>query len=126
MLWFLSPAMVLVAQELSPASTLSWRGSKWKALLMYSSTSRHHDCRGQDLFQNWYVVYCLLFMYTASCYEYTYPCTFQHENLIILPYSGKLLREKTFANFTVLKLVKVFLCKIWEHGTFGTVKASNP
>ena len=85
---------------------------------MYSSTSRHHDCRGQDLFQNWYVVYCHVH---SSSYEYM--CTsmyFQHDNLIVVLYSGKLSRKRTFA---VLQLfVKVFLRKIWEHGTFGAAK----
>ena len=34
-----------------------------------------------------------------------------------LPYSGKLLREKTFANFAVLwQYTKVFFRKIWGHG----------
>ena len=42
-----------------------------------------------------------------------------------VPHSGKLSREKTFANFTVLWLYicESFLCKIWGH---GTAKASNP
>ena len=63
---------------------------------MYSSTSRHHDCRGQDLFQNWYVVYCHVHVH-SSCYEYMcISMYFQHDNLIVVLYSGKLLREKTF------------------------------
>ena len=37
----------------------------------------------------------------------------------IIPYIGKLLREKTFANFEVLWLfAKVFFCKLWRRGIF--------
>ena len=44
-----------------------------------------------------------------------------------LPYSGKLLREKTFAIFAVLWLfVKVFSTKFGGVVSFGTAKASNP
>ena len=45
----------------------------------------------------------------------------------ILPYSGKLSREKTFANFAVLWLsVKVFSTKLGGVVSFGIAKASNP
>ena len=47
------------------------------------------------------------------------PCT--------LPYSGKLSREKTFANFAVLWLfTKVFFTKFGGIASFGAAKASNP
>ena len=45
---------------------------------------------------------------------------------ILVPYSGKLLREKTFANFTVLWLfVKVFSVKFGGMASVGTAKGSN-
>ena len=48
-----------------------------------------------------------------------------HYELIL--YSGKLSREKTFANFAVLWLfVKVFSVKFGGVASFGTVKANNP
>ena len=41
--------------------------------------------------------------------------------------STKLLREKTFTNFTVLWLyAKVFSTKFWDVPSFGAAKASNP
>ena len=44
----------------------------------------------------------------------------------LIPYSGKLLREKTFANFAVLWLsAKVFSAKLGDVVFFGTAKASN-
>ena len=44
-----------------------------------------------------------------------------------LPYSGKLSREKTFANFVVVWLfVKVFSAKFWGMVSFGAAKVSNP
>ena len=43
------------------------------------------------------------------------------------PYSGKLSREKTFTNFTVLWLfAKVIPVKFGGMASFGTAKASNP
>ena len=43
-----------------------------------------------------------------------------------LLYSGKLLREKIFVNFTVLWLfAKVFSAKFGGSGTFGAAKTSN-
>ena len=43
-----------------------------------------------------------------------------------IPYSGKLSREKTFANFTVLWLIaKVFSAKFGSVASFGTAKANN-
>ena len=45
---------------------------------------------------------------------------------IILPYSGKLSREKTFVNFAVLWLfAKVFSAKFGDVLSFGVAKASN-
>ena len=44
-----------------------------------------------------------------------------------LPYSEKLLREKTFTNFTVLWLcMKVFSVKFAAMASFGVAKTSNP
>ena len=44
----------------------------------------------------------------------------------IIPYSGKLSREKTFTNFAVLWLVvNVFSAKFGGVATFGTAQASN-
>ena len=44
-----------------------------------------------------------------------------------IPYSGKLSREKTFTNFTILWLfVKVFSVKFGGITSVGTAKASNP
>ena len=44
-----------------------------------------------------------------------------------IPYSGKLSREKTFANFVVLWLfAKVFSVKFGGVVSFGTAQASNP
>ena len=44
-----------------------------------------------------------------------------------IPYSGKLSREKTVADFVVLWLfTKVFSAKFWGGASFGTAKASNP
>ena len=44
-----------------------------------------------------------------------------------LPYNGKLSREKTFVNFTVLWLfAKVFSTKFGGLASFGVAKASNP
>ena len=44
-----------------------------------------------------------------------------------IPYSGKLSREKTFANFMVLWLfTKVFSTNFGSMVSFGTAKASNP
>ena len=38
-------------------------------------------------------------------------------------YSGKLSREKTFANFVVLwQIAKVFFRKIWDVASFGVAK----
>ena len=43
-----------------------------------------------------------------------------------LPYSGKLLREKTFANFTVLWLfAKVFSAKFGGVASLGAAQVSN-
>ena len=42
-----------------------------------------------------------------------------HRQMVL--YSGKLLREKTFVNFTVL-----FSLQNWGCGTFGAAKVSNP
>ena len=45
----------------------------------------------------------------------------------ILPYSGKLSREKTFVNFAVFWLsAKVFSTKLGGMVSFGTAKVSNP
>ena len=45
----------------------------------------------------------------------------------IIPYSGKLLREKTFANFVVLWIfAKVSSAKFRGVVSFGAAKASNP
>ena len=44
-----------------------------------------------------------------------------------LPYSGNLLREKSFANFPVLWLfAKGFSAKFWGMASIGVAKASNP
>ena len=44
-----------------------------------------------------------------------------------IPYSGKLSREKTFANFMVMwHFTKVFSAKFGAVGSFGLAKASNP
>ena len=46
---------------------------------------------------------------------------------VFIPYSGKLLREKTFTNFAVLWLfVKVFSVEFGGVVSFGTAKGSNP
>ena len=51
-------------------------------------------------------------------------CSFY--DCLVLLYSGKLSREKTFTNFTVLWLfVKVFSAKFGGVAPFGTTKASN-
>ena len=43
-----------------------------------------------------------------------------------MPYSGKLSREKTFANFVVLwPFVKVFSAKFGGVASFGAAKVSN-
>ena len=43
-----------------------------------------------------------------------------------VPYSGKLLREKSFANYAVLWLfAKVFSVKFWGVVSFGAAKASK-
>ena len=48
-------------------------------------------------------------------------------NVAYILYSGKLLREKPFANFTVLwLLVKVFFAKFGGVMSFGAAKVSNP
>ena len=45
----------------------------------------------------------------------------------LIPYSGKLSREKTFVNFAILWLfVKVFSAKFGSMASFGAAKASNP
>ena len=47
--------------------------------------------------------------------------------VMYIPYSGKLSREKTFANFAVLWLfMKVFSTKFWGVLSFGAAKTSNP
>ena len=47
--------------------------------------------------------------------------------ILVIPYSGKLSREETFANFVVLRLcVKVFSAKFGGVVFFGAAKASNP
>ena len=47
--------------------------------------------------------------------------------LRVIPYSGKLSKGETFANFAVLWLfAKVFSAKSWGVASFGTAKASNP
>ena len=52
---------------------------------------------------------------------------FVGQHLSNLPYSSKLLREKTFANFVVLcQCAKVFSMKFGGVVFFGTAKASNP
>ena len=43
-----------------------------------------------------------------------------------LPYSGKLLREKTFTNFAVLWLCPKVFCEIGAMASFGVAKTSNP
>ena len=44
-----------------------------------------------------------------------------------LPYSGKLSREKTFANFTVLwRFAKVFSAEFGGVASFGAAETSNP
>ena len=46
--------------------------------------------------------------------------------LFKIPYSGKLLREKTFVNFVVLWLfAKVFAVKSRDLVSFGTAQVSN-
>ena len=45
----------------------------------------------------------------------------------LIPYRGKLSREKTFTNFAVLWLfAKVFSVKFWGIVSFGAAKVSNP
>ena len=47
--------------------------------------------------------------------------------LLILSYSGKLSREKTFADFAVLwPFAKVLSAKFGGVASFGAAKASNP
>ena len=46
---------------------------------------------------------------------------------LVIPYSGKLSREKTFANFAVLwPFTKVFSAKSGGVASFGAAQASNP
>ena len=48
-------------------------------------------------------------------------------NMASIPYSGKLSREKTFMNFTVLWLfAKVFSTKFGGMASFGAAKVSSP
>ena len=48
-------------------------------------------------------------------------------NMALIPYSGKLSREKTFMNFMVLWLfAKVFSTKFGGMASFGAAKVSNP
>ena len=43
-----------------------------------------------------------------------------------IPYSGKLSREKTFADFAVLELsAKVFSAKFWGRGVLGVGRQAN-
>ena len=52
--------------------------------------------------------------------HYNVVCWISHFNIRILPYSGKLLREKTFVNFEVLWLfAKVFSAKFGDVVSFG-------
>ena len=53
-------------------------------------------------------------------------CTVVHVHVEV-PYSGKLSREKTFADFAVLWLfAKVFSVKFGGMASFGAAKANNP
>ena len=63
-----------------------------------------------------YTFLLYLYLTTNSIYN-SYPIG--RFTLVHIPYSGKLLREKTFANFAVL----CFLCKIWGCGTSGAAKS---
>ena len=48
-------------------------------------------------------------------------------HLQLLPYSGKLSREKTFHKFcSFVAIRESFLHEIWGVASFGTAKASNP
>ena len=52
---------------------------------------------------------------------------YQVISLVGIPYSRKLLREKTFANFVVLWLfAKIFSAKFGGVASFGATQASNP
>ena len=55
-------------------------------------------------------------------------CTVVHVRVHVeVLYSGKLSREKTFTDFTVLWLfAKVFSAKFGGMASFGAAKASNP
>ena len=45
---------------------------------------------------------------------------------LCIPYSGKLSREKTFADFAVLELsAKVFSAKFWGRGVLGVGRQAN-
>ena len=59
--------------------------------------------------------------------EYVLLHLISYIRLFLVPYSGKLSREKIFANFAVLWLfVTVFLHEIWGCGILWHGKVSNP
>ena len=67
---------------------------------------------------------------TAAIYLANFVMYIEHSlpgSLKELTTSGKLSREKTFANFAVLWLfAKVFSAKFWGPGVLGAAQASNP
>ena len=73
--------------------------------------------------------YVCLFVCLFVCFFFAIESKFlhgRHNGIMVISYSGKLLREKTFANFAVLWLVaKVFSAKFGGVVSFAVAKVSN-
>ena len=69
-------------------------------------------------------IYIYIYIYMSMC---VYTCIWVCGGVAIIPYTGKLSREKTFQEFrSFVAICKSFLCKIWGCGVLWGGKVSNP
>ena len=106
-----------------PFWTLLWGKSGRGHLLKYSISLVHTPPQFLMMLRLRLIITTTTVISGKMASNYT-ECKLIEISMLIL-YSGKLSREKTFANFGFVAIRESFLCKIGGMVSFGTAKASN-